>query len=52
MEEAEEITDEAETKEEVIWEAADIIDFVIVLMYKEGVSWKDVYDERDRRHKE
>lgn len=52
MEEAEELTDEAETKADVIWEAADLLYFVSVLMYKEGVSWKDVYDELDRRHKE
>lgn len=52
MEEAEELTDDAESKEEVVWEAADLLYFVSVLMYKEGVSWKDVYDELDRRHKE
>lgn len=52
MEEAEELTDEAETKEDVIWEAADLLYFVSVLMYKEGVTWKDVYNELDRRHKE
>ena len=50
-EEAEELC-EAEGKNEVIWEAADLIYFVNVLMYKEGVTWKDVYDELDRRHKE
>ena len=50
-EEAEELC-EAEGKDEVIWEAADLLYFVNVLMYKEGVSWKDVYDELDRRHKE
>ena len=50
-EEAEELC-EAEGKEEVIWEVADLLYFVNVLMYKEGVSWKDVYDELDRRHKE
>ncbi|MCI5606451.1 MAG: bifunctional phosphoribosyl-AMP cyclohydrolase/phosphoribosyl-ATP diphosphatase HisIE [Treponema sp.] len=50
-EEAEELC-EADGKEEVIWEAADLLYFVNVLMYKEGVSWKDVYDELDRRHKE
>jgi len=50
-EEAEELC-EADTKDEVIWEAADLIYFVNVLMYKEGVSWKDIYDELDRRHKE
>ena len=51
MEEAEELT-EAEGKDEVIWEAADVLYFISVLMYKEGVTWKDVYDELDRRHKE
>ncbi len=51
MEEAEELT-EAEGRDEVIWEAADLLYFVSVLMYKEGVSWQDVYDELDRRHKE
>ena len=50
-EEAEELC-EADTKDEVIWEAADLLYFVNVLMYKEGVTWKDVYDELDRRHKE
>lgn len=52
MEEAEELTDEAESREDVIWETADLIYFVSVLMYKEGVTWQDVYDELDRRHKE
>lgn len=50
-EEAEEIC-EADGKDEVIWEAADLLYFVSVLMYKEGVNWQDVYDELDRRHKE
>ncbi|MBQ9207383.1 MAG: bifunctional phosphoribosyl-AMP cyclohydrolase/phosphoribosyl-ATP diphosphatase HisIE [Treponema sp.] len=52
MEEAEELCDDADSKDEVIWEAADLLYFVSVLMYKEGVSWQDVYDELDRRHKE
>lgn len=51
MEEAEELT-EAEEKEDVIWEAADLLYFVSVLMYKEGVDWQDVYNELDKRHKE
>ena len=42
---------EAEGRDEVIWEAADLLYFVNVLMYKEGVTWKDVYDELDKRHK-
>ena len=50
LEEAEELT-EAEEKDEVIWEAADLLYFVSVLMYKEGVTWQDVYNELDRRHK-
>ena len=50
-EESEELC-EAEGKDEVIWEAADLLYFVSVLMYKEGVTWQDVYDELDRRHKE
>ncbi len=49
-EEAEELC-EAESRDDVIWEAADLIYFVNVLMYKEGVSWKDVFDELDKRHK-
>ena len=49
-EEAEELC-EAEDRDEVIWEAADLLYFVNVLMYKEGVTWKDVYDELDKRHK-
>lgn len=50
-EEAEELC-EADGKDEVTWEAADLLYFVSVLMYKEGISWQDVYDELDRRHKE
>ncbi len=51
MEEAEELC-EAEDRDEVIWEAADVLYFISVLMYKEGVSWQDVYNELDKRHKE
>lgn len=50
LEEAEELT-EAEGKDEVIWEAADLLYFASVLMYKEGITWQDVYNELDRRHK-
>ncbi|MDE5898997.1 MAG: bifunctional phosphoribosyl-AMP cyclohydrolase/phosphoribosyl-ATP diphosphatase HisIE [Treponemataceae bacterium] len=50
-EEAEELC-EADGRGEVVWEAADLLYFVSVLLYKEGVSWKDVRDELDRRHKE
>ena len=50
-EEAEELC-EADGKDEIVWEAADLLYFVNVLLYKEGVTWKDVYDELDKRHKE
>jgi phosphoribosyl-AMP cyclohydrolase / phosphoribosyl-ATP pyrophosphohydrolase len=50
-EESEELC-EADGKNEVVWEAADLLYFTSVLMYKEGVTWKDVDDELDRRHKE
>ena len=50
-EEAEELC-EAEGKEEVIWEAADLLYFVSVLLNKEKVTWQDVYNELDKRHKE
>jgi len=49
-EEAEELI-EAEERDEVVWEVADLLYFVNVLMHREGVSWKDVLDELDRRHK-
>ena len=51
MEEAEELTDEAETKEERVWEFADLFYFLSVLMYQEKVTWKDILDELDKRHK-
>ena len=51
MEEAEELTDEAETREDVIWEFADLFYFLSVLMYQEKVTWKDILDELDKRHK-
>ncbi|MDR1748393.1 MAG: bifunctional phosphoribosyl-AMP cyclohydrolase/phosphoribosyl-ATP diphosphatase HisIE [Spirochaetaceae bacterium] len=50
MEEAEELT-EAGNRDEVIWEFADLLYFMNVLMYRERVSWKDILDELDRRHK-
>lgn len=52
MEEAEELTNEAESREDFIWETCDLLYFVAVLMQKEGISWQDVYNELDRRHKE
>jgi phosphoribosyl-ATP pyrophosphohydrolase/phosphoribosyl-AMP cyclohydrolase len=50
LEEADELT-EAEGRNEVIWETCDLLYFVSVLMHRENVSWQDVYDELDRRHK-
>ncbi len=50
MEEAEELT-EAEDRDEVVWEVADLLYFMNVLMHREGVSWQDVLDELDKRHK-
>lgn len=50
LEEAEELV-EADNRDEVIWEAADLLYFVNVLMNREGVSWQDVLNELDRRHK-
>ncbi len=51
LEEADELCNEAETKQDVVWEAADLFYFMNVLMYREGVTWHDVYAELDRRHK-
>ncbi len=42
---------EAQGFDEVVWEAADLIYFVSVLLQKENVSWSDVLAELDRRHK-
>ncbi|QTQ12758.1 bifunctional phosphoribosyl-AMP cyclohydrolase/phosphoribosyl-ATP diphosphatase HisIE [Treponema parvum] len=50
-EEAEELC-EAQTKDEIVWETSDLLYFVSVLMNKSGITWQDVYDELDKRHKE
>ena len=50
MEEAKELCD-AKTKNEVIWEAADLLYFSTVLMTKAGVTVQEVLDELDRRNK-
>ena len=49
-EEAEELTS-AQEHGEVVWECADLLYFINVLMYRKGVIWKEVFDELDRRHK-
>jgi phosphoribosyl-ATP pyrophosphohydrolase/phosphoribosyl-AMP cyclohydrolase len=50
IEEAEELT-EAENRDEVIWECADLLYFITVLMHKENVTYDDILAELDRRHK-
>ncbi|MDR0501830.1 MAG: phosphoribosyl-ATP diphosphatase [Treponema sp.] len=50
MEEAQELC-EAKGRDEVIWEAADLLYFSTVLMTRAGVSVQDVLDELDKRHK-
>lgn len=48
MEEAEEVV-KAEGVEEVVWEAADVLYFLTVLMAKKGVNMDDVLHELRRR---
>jgi phosphoribosyl-ATP pyrophosphohydrolase/phosphoribosyl-AMP cyclohydrolase/histidinol dehydrogenase len=48
MEEAEELCD-AEKKEDVAFEAADLVYFAMVKCAKMGVSWKDVEDALDKK---
>jgi phosphoribosyl-ATP pyrophosphohydrolase/phosphoribosyl-AMP cyclohydrolase len=50
MEEAEEVC-EALTHSEIVWEAADLLYFLTVLMVRENVSVREVLAELDRRHK-
>ncbi|MDR0670333.1 MAG: phosphoribosyl-ATP diphosphatase [Treponema sp.] len=50
MEEAEELR-EAKTRDEIIWEAADLLYFTTVLMTRSGIHVEDVLHELDRRHK-
>jgi phosphoribosyl-ATP pyrophosphohydrolase/phosphoribosyl-AMP cyclohydrolase len=49
-EEAEELCT-AEGRENIIWEAADLLYFATVLLNRAGVSVQEVLDELDRRHK-
>jgi phosphoribosyl-ATP pyrophosphohydrolase/phosphoribosyl-AMP cyclohydrolase len=49
-EEAEELC-RAGTRDEVIWEAADLLYFATVLMTRAGVKTGEVLNELDRRHK-
>jgi len=50
MEEAQELC-EAKTRDETIWEAADLLYFATVLMSRADVSVAEVLNELDRRHK-
>jgi phosphoribosyl-ATP pyrophosphohydrolase/phosphoribosyl-AMP cyclohydrolase len=50
MEEAEELCG-AKTRDEIVWEAADLLYFTTVLMTRSGVTVREVLDELDRRHK-
>jgi phosphoribosyl-ATP pyrophosphohydrolase/phosphoribosyl-AMP cyclohydrolase len=42
---------EAKTRDEIVWEAADLLYFSTVLMTRAGVSVQEILDELDRRHK-
>jgi phosphoribosyl-ATP pyrophosphohydrolase/phosphoribosyl-AMP cyclohydrolase len=50
MEEAKELC-EAKTRDEIVWEAADLLYFSTVLMTRAGVTVQEILDELDRRHK-
>ena len=50
LEEAKELC-EAKTREEIVWEAADLLYFSTVLMSRAGITVREVLDELDRRHK-
>ena len=50
LEEAEELCT-AKSREELIWEAADLLYFATVLLTRAGVGVEEVLDELDRRHK-
>jgi phosphoribosyl-ATP pyrophosphohydrolase/phosphoribosyl-AMP cyclohydrolase len=50
LEEAKELC-EAKTREEIVWEAADLLYFSTALMTRAGVTVREILDELDRRHK-
>jgi phosphoribosyl-ATP pyrophosphohydrolase/phosphoribosyl-AMP cyclohydrolase len=50
MEEAEELCT-AKTRQELIWEAADLLYFTTALMTRKAVTVEEVFAELDRRHK-
>ncbi|MBN2010696.1 bifunctional phosphoribosyl-AMP cyclohydrolase/phosphoribosyl-ATP diphosphatase HisIE [candidate division KSB1 bacterium] len=50
MEEAQEVV-EAETYDEIVWEAADVLYFLLSLMAKSNVEFEDVVNELRRRRR-
>jgi len=50
LEEARELCS-AKTRDEIIWETADLLYFSTVLLTRAGVSVQEILDELDRRHK-
>ncbi|MDR2747670.1 MAG: phosphoribosyl-ATP diphosphatase [Treponema sp.] len=50
MEEAEELCGAA-AREEIVWEAADLLYFAMVLVTRAGISVEEILNELDRRHK-
>ncbi|MDR2536578.1 MAG: phosphoribosyl-ATP diphosphatase [Treponema sp.] len=50
MEEAYEVCT-AKARNEIIWEAADLLFFTTALITKAGITVREVFDELDRRHK-
>jgi phosphoribosyl-ATP pyrophosphohydrolase/phosphoribosyl-AMP cyclohydrolase len=51
LEEAEEVT-KAGTRDEIVWEIADVFYFLTVLMAKNGVSYDDIVRELARRRRQ
>jgi len=50
LEEAQEVV-EAKERDHIIWEAADVLYFLTVLLAREGISLDDVLHELNRRRK-
>jgi phosphoribosyl-ATP pyrophosphohydrolase/phosphoribosyl-AMP cyclohydrolase len=50
LEEAKELC-EAKNRDEIVWEAADLLYFSTVLMTRASVTVQEILDELDRRHK-
>ena len=50
MEEAKELC-EAKTRDEIVWEAADLLYFSTVLLTRAGITVQEILDELDRRNK-